>query len=93
MHAEIPGYFLNGFQKPDRKDRDTGQMVQQDYIVQIQLKTQLEDGSLQLEHLDIPIDRTMAKLYQDKKAGDLVKVPCNLYGENFARIKISKAKK
>jgi len=47
---------------------------------------------MQLENLDIPIDRALEKNYKDTKYGDIVKVPCNVYGENFAQIKVSKAK-
>ena len=32
------------------------------------------------------------KHFVDKKMGDSVKVPCNVYGENFAQLKIGKAK-
>ncbi len=64
-----------------------------DYIVQIQQKKELTNGSVQLEYYDIPVDRELEKHYQTKKTGDSVKVPCNVYGENFAQLKIGKAKK
>lgn len=93
MNVEITGTHLNGYFNPDRKNKTTGEVVQGDFIVQMEQKKLLEDGSVQLDHFDIPVDRAMAKSYQDKKPGDLVKVPCNVYGENFAELKFSKAKK
>ena len=93
MNVEITGIYLNGFMKKDYKSKETGEIVLGDFIVQLQQKKELEDGSVQLDHFDIPIDRAMAKSYQDKKMGDIVKVFCNVYGENFAQLKIGKAKK
>jgi len=92
MNAIIEVTKTNSYPKPDYKDKATGEMVQGDYIVQgHQVKT-LPNGSTQLEYLDIPVDRSMEKHYADKKIGELVKVPCNIYGENFAQIKVGKAK-
>ncbi len=92
MNAIIEVTKTNGFPKPDYKDKATGEMVQGDYVVQgSQIRT-LSNGSTQIENLDIPVDRSMEKHYADKKVGELVKVNCNVYGENFAQIKIGKAK-
>jgi len=92
MNVEISGAYQNGYAKPDFKDKETGEIRQGDYVVQIQQKKELSNGAVQLENLDIPIDRTLEKSYNDIKYGDTVKVPCNVYGENFAQIKVSKAK-
>ena len=92
MNAIIEVVKTNSYPKPDYKDKSTGEVVQGDYIVQgTQLRT-LSNGSTQLENLDIPVDRSMEKVYAEKKVGELVKVNCNVYGENFAQIKIGKAK-
>ncbi|MBE0499367.1 MAG: hypothetical protein IBX43_09040 [Campylobacterales bacterium] len=93
MNAEISGIYLNGYPKPDYKSKETGEVIQGDFIVQIQQKKELSNGSIQIESYDIPIDRALEKQFQDKKLGDVVKVPCNVYGENFAQIKVGKAKK
>ncbi|MEA2091296.1 MAG: hypothetical protein U9O83_02895 [Campylobacterota bacterium] len=85
--------YTNGYFKPDYKDKTTGEITLGDYVVQGQQKRELSNGSIQLENLDIPVDRSMSKMFEDKKVGDLLKVPCNVYGENFAQIKIGKAKK
>ena len=45
-----------------------------------------------MEYFDIPVDRMLEKHYVDKKTGDAVSVLCNVYGENFAQLKIGKAK-
>jgi len=92
MNVTIEIIKTNSYPKPDYKDKATGEIIQGDYIVQgSQIKT-LSNGSTQLENLDIPVDRSMEKVYSDKKVGELIKVSCNVYGENFAQIKIGKAK-
>jgi len=91
MNVEITGAYLNGFPK-EYKDKSTGELVQGDYVVQIQQQKTLPSGAMQMEYYDIPVDRALEKQYADKKIGDTVKVLCNVYGENFAQIKIGKAK-
>lgn len=92
MNVEISGAYQNGYAKPDFKDKESGEVKQGDYVIQIQQRKELSNGAVQLENLDIPVDRTLEKHFIDKKIGDTVKVPCNVYGENFAQIKVSKAK-
>ena len=92
MNVEISGAYQNGYAKPDFKDKGTGEVKIGDYVIQIQQRKELSNGAVQLENLDIPIDRTLEKNYADTKYGDIVKVPCNVYGENYAQIKVSKAK-
>lgn len=91
MNVEITGMYLNGFPK-EYKDKTSGELVQGDYVVQIQQEKILPSGAKQMEYYDIPVDRVLEKQYADKKVGDTVKVLCNVYGENFAQIKIGKAK-
>ena len=92
MNVEITGAYLNGYPKPEYKDKTTGEVKQGDYVVQIQQTKNLSNGSKQIEHYDIPVDRSLEKQFTDKKLGENVKVLCNVYGENFAQIKIGKAK-
>ena len=92
MNVEMTGMYLNGYAKPDYKDKETGQVKLGDYIVQIQQTKALSNGAMQNEYFDIPLERDMEKKFVDKKMGDMVKVPCNVYGENFAQLKIGKAK-
>ena len=92
MNVEISGMYLNGYAKPDYKDKETGEVKLGDYIVQIQQTKSLSNGAIQNEYFDIPLERDMEKKFVDKKMGDMVKVPCNVYGENFAQLKIGKAK-
>ena len=92
MNVEISGTYLNSYSKPDYKDKETGEVKQGDYIVQIQQTKSLSNGAVQNEYLDIPIGRELEKSYKDKKVGDMVRVPCNVYGENYAQIKVGKAK-
>lgn len=92
MNVIIEGMYLNGYAKPEYKDKQTGEVTLGDYVVQIQQKKGLSNGSVQLEYYDIPVDRALEKQYADKNVGDTVKVLCNVYGENFAQIKVGKAK-
>ncbi|WP_310442354.1 hypothetical protein [Sulfurimonas sp.] len=95
MNVEITGTYLNGFPK-EYKDKTSGELVQGDYVVQIQQKKTLPNGSVQMEYYDIPVDRALEKQYADKKAGDIIKVPCNIYAKaisaDFATLGIGKAK-
>lgn len=92
MNVEISGTYLNGYAKPDYKDKETGEVKSGDFIVQIQQTKALSNGAIQNEYFDIPLDRELEKHFVDKKMGDSVKVPCNVYGENFAQLKLGKAK-
>jgi len=91
MNVEITGIYKNGFGK-EFKDKATGNTVQGDFIVQVEQEKQLANGQVQFESYDIPVNREQEKFFQGKKRGDTVKVLCNIYGENFAQIKIGKAK-
>lgn len=92
MNVTIEGIYLNGYAKPDYKDKQTGEVSQGDFIVQIQQKKELSNGSVQMEYFDIPVDRALEKQYATNQTGDVVSVLCNVYGENFAQLKIGKAK-
>ena len=92
MNVIVEMNFMNGFFKPDYKDKSTGEVTLGDYVVQGQFKRELSNGEHQFENYDVPVSRELEKQYSNKKMGDLVRVPCNVYGENFAQIKIGKAK-
>ena len=92
MNVIIEGMYLNGYAKPEYKDKATGEVYQGDFVVQIQQQKVLANGSVQMEYFDIPIDRSLEQKFAYKKVGDTVNVACNVYGENFAQIKIGKAK-
>ena len=61
MNVEITGMYLNGYAKPDYKDKETGEVKLGDYIVQIQQSKALSNGAMQNEYFDIPLDRDMEK--------------------------------
>jgi len=92
MNVEITGTYLNSYAKPDYKDKNTGEVIKGDFVVQVQQQKKLANGSIQMEYYDIPVDRQFEKHFSDKKVGETVRVLCNVYGENFAQIKIGKAK-
>ena len=90
MNVIIEGKYKNLFSK-DYKDKKTGE-INTNYTVQLEQQESLEDGQIKFVSLDIPIDTKIVPNYKDKKHGDIVKIPCNVYGENFASIKIGKYK-
>ena len=90
MNVIIEGKLKNLFSR-EYKDKKTGE-VTKNFIVQMEQTENFEDGQIKYLNFDIPIDNNIQPNYKDKKHGDLVKVPCNIYGENYANIKISKFK-
>ena len=90
MNVIIEGIHLNGFIK-ERTDKKTGQIIKE-YVEQIQQQKVLPSGEIKMEYFDVPLDISMHKQFADKKVGDKVSVPCSVYGENFAQIKIGKVK-
>lgn len=55
MNVIIEGMYLNGYAKPDYKDKNSGEVTLGDFVVQIQQKKELTNGSMQLEYYDIPV--------------------------------------
>ena len=78
-----------------KKDYKTGEEYQE-LLIQVEQKVALPDNQFKFESFDIPVDILLEKHYADKKYGDVVKVPCNIYAKavsaDFATLGISKAK-
>jgi len=91
MNVEITGFYKGHYVK-EFKDKATGLPVQGDLVVQIEQEIQLPNNQIKFESYDVPLDKEHKKSFQGKKRGDIVKLLCNVYGENFAQIKIGKAK-
>jgi hypothetical protein len=94
MNAEITALYKNSLVKV-RKDKDTGEIVKE-LLVQVEQKVGLPDGQVRFDSYDVPVDISMEKEYADKKYGDTIKVPCNIYAKavnaDYATLGISKAK-
>lgn len=95
MNTELTGYYKGSHIK-EYKDKSTGNTVQGDLIVQIEQEIHLPNNQIKFESYDIPVESEQIKLYQSKKRGDIVKVPCNIYAKavsaDYATLGISKAK-
>jgi hypothetical protein len=91
MNVEITGFYKAHHIK-EFKDKATGLPVQGDLVVQIEQEVSLPNNQIKFESYDVPLERENEKVFQGKKRGDVVKLLCNVYGENFAQIKIGKAK-
>lgn len=94
MNAEITAIHKNTIVK-DKKDKFTGEVVKE-LLLQVEQKIELPDGQFKFESYDIPVDISLHKNYADKKAGDIIKVPCNVYAKainaDYAILGIGKAK-
>jgi hypothetical protein len=94
MNVEITAIHKNLIVK-EKKDKATGE-VYKELILQVEQKIELSDGQFKFESYDIPVDINMQKHYADKKYGDIIKVPCNIYAKavsaDFATLGLSKAK-
>lgn len=94
MNAEITAIHKNMIIK-DKKDKFTGELLKE-LLLQVEQKIELPDGQFKFESYDIPVDISLQKNYADKKAGDIIKIPCNIYAKaisaDFATLGIGKAK-
>ena len=94
MNAEITAMFKNKIIK-HKKNKDTGE-PEDELLIQVEQKLDLPDGQIKFENYDIPVDISLHKNYTDKKVGDIVRVPCNIYASavnaNYATLGIGKAK-
>lgn len=95
MNAEIQGFYKGSHIK-EFKDKATGLPVQGDLVVQVEQEIHLPNNQIKFESYDIPVDISLHKQYADKKRGDIVKIPCNIYAKaisaDFATLGIGKAK-
>ena len=94
MNAEITLIYKNKIIR-EKRDKDTG-VVYKELVVQGEQKIDLVDGQFKFESYDVPVDISLEKSFHDKKYGDIVKVPCNIYAKainaEFATLGIGKAK-
>jgi hypothetical protein len=94
MNVEITAIHKNLIVK-EKKDKFTGE-ISKELLLQVEQKKELPDGQFQFESYDIPVDIALHKQYAEKKYGDIIKVPCNIYAKaisaEFATLGISKAK-
>ena len=90
MNVIIEGKLKNLFSK-EYKDKKTGE-VTKNFILQVEQTEKKDNDEVEFKYLNIPIDTNIVPNYKDKKNGDIIKIPCNVYGDNFAEIKISKYK-
>jgi len=94
MNVEITAIHKNLIIK-EKKDKVTGEVIEE-ILLQVEQKIELSDGQFKFESYDIPVDMSLHKHYADKKYGDIIKVPCNIYAKavsaDFATLGLSKAK-
>ena len=81
MKVIVPGKLMGIVQKPDYKDRETGQVKPQKPLLQIMSEMTLENGSVKMELHDISIPFEKVGSYQEK-IGKEVQVLCGIFAKN-----------
>jgi hypothetical protein len=78
MKVIIEGGLYAIFQKPEYKDKATGEVIEGKTILQLMIQNELRNGQVKNELHDISIPVERVKEYADKK-GETVQVVCNLF--------------
>jgi len=94
MNVEITATHKNIIVR-EKRDKISGE-VTRELLYQVEQKIELPDGQFKFESYDIPVDISLHKNYADKKVGDIIKVPCNIYAKavsaDYATLGLGKAK-
>ena len=60
MNAIIELIFSNSFFKPDFKNKETGVVVEGDFVIQGQQKHELSNGEVKFINIDVPVERSQS---------------------------------
>ncbi|WP_457595473.1 hypothetical protein [Hydrogenimonas sp.] len=86
MNVIIEGQLAGIYQKPEFKDKDTGEMKPGKHILQLQSLTELRNGQKRLELHDVSIPDELLPRYKGK-VGETVQVRCKFFTENNVPVK------
>lgn len=78
MKVIIEGQLYAIFQKPEYKDKATGEVSEGKTVLQLMIQNELRNGQVKNELHDISIPIERVKTYEDKQ-GETVQVTCNLF--------------
>lgn len=76
MTVIIEGKMLSGYQKPDFTDKETGDIKQGKFYVQLMIEQKLKNDEIKNELLDVSVPDELISKYKGKE-GQLVQVKCN----------------
>ena len=86
MTVIIEGLLASMYQKPEFKDKETGEVKPGRYILQLQTMNELKNGEKKLELYDISIPDDLIPQYKGK-VGENVQVRCRFFTENNTPVK------
>lgn len=75
MKVTISGILAGMFQKPDFKDKETGEITVGKHVLQLLVDSELSNGSVKQEMQDISIPKEQVSMYENQK-GKKVEVEC-----------------
>lgn len=76
MIVTIEGKMLGSFQKPDYTNKETGEVQEGKFYVQLMIEQKLKNDEIKNELLDISVPDVLISKYKGKE-GQLVQVKCN----------------
>ena len=77
MKVTVEGDLYAIFKKNELKNKDTGEIIEGNHVLQIIIKNVLSNGSIEHELLNISISENDVTKYKGKE-GQVIKVQCNL---------------
>jgi len=78
MKIIVEGELFATYQKPEFKNKETGEITVGKHVVQLVMKNELKNGSIKNEMHDISIPDNELVKYKGKE-GQKVQVPCNMF--------------
>ena len=76
MTVIIEGKMFGGYKKPDFTHKETGQVTEGKYIVQLMIEQKLKNGEIKNELMDVSIPKELIPKYKGKE-GQVVQIKCN----------------
>ncbi|BBG66204.1 hypothetical protein NNO_2077 [Hydrogenimonas sp.] len=86
MTVIIEGQLASMYQKPEFKDKDTGEVRPGKHILQLQSLNELKNGEKRLELYNVSIPDSLVSTYKEK-IGETVQVRCKFFTENNTPVK------
>lgn len=78
MKVLVEGELFSVFQKPDYKDRETGEVSIGKPVLQLMIASELRNGEIKNELFDITVPQEKMEAYREKQ-GEMIQVPCNMF--------------
>jgi len=76
MTVKIEGKMLGSFQKPDYTNKETGEVQEGKFCVQLMIEQKLKNDEVKNELLDVSVPNELISKYKGKE-GQLVQIKCN----------------